>query len=469
MPTEDPAQSTLSSFALLGPVLRLAGPVVLEQLLSITVAFVDQWLAGRALTPSHLAAIGLIWYLLWFIPALFGAISIGATAVIARAVGAGQYRDAVHATNQALFSGLVLSLAVTVLVAVGREPGVAVMQLEPDAAALAIRYLNYLLPVLPLMMIEQVGIACLRGAGDTVSGFIAMSLLNVVNAALGIGFVTGWGPFPRWGWDGLALGTACGHAAGALAVVGFLLAGRGHLRLELRHWRPDRTMIARLLRVGIPGGFDMTCNVLCHLWFLAIINSLGTLAAAAHGVAVRIESLAYLPGSAFQVAAATLAGQSLGAGNPRRAVRYALTALAACGCFMCLAGVGFYFGARPLTSFFLGAQTRAAGELAAPLLRVVAFSMPALAALTVLLGALRGAGDTAWTLLFTFFGLLGVRIPLAYLLAWDVVHVPLLGWEIPAAGFGLVGAWYAMVADLYVRSIVVSIRFAQGGWKHLKV
>ncbi len=454
---------------LLKPVLRLAGPVVLEQLLNMLVAFVDQWLAGRALAPEHLAAIGLIWYVLWFIPALLGGLAIGATAVVARSIGARRPHDAVHATNQALLTGFFFSVLLMVVLAYARDPGIALMQLEPEAGRLAARYINYLLPILPLMMVEQVGIACLRGAGDTVSGFIAMTVLNLVNAAVGIGLVMGLGPLPRWGWDGLALGTACGHACGALVVLAMLIGGRAGLRLEWRLWRPDREMIGRLLRVGVPGGFDMTSNVLCHSWFLSIINALGTLPAAAHGVAIRIESLAYLPGTAFQVAAATLAGQHLGAANPRRAVGSVLAALAVCGGIMVSAGLMFFFAAEPLTNFFLGPQTREAGKLAAPLLRVVAFSMPSLAILTVLVGALRGAGDTVWTLIFTFVGLLGVRIPLAYYLAWDEIELTLLGTTIPALGLGLIGAWYAMVADLVARSVIVSWRFFHGGWKSIRV
>jgi putative MATE family efflux protein len=456
------APSTLLS------VLYLAGPVLLEQLLHLSVAFVDQWLAGRELETPHLAAIGLIWYILWLIPSLFGAISIGATAVIARLVGAGQRHEAVHVANQAMVAGMALALLITLGLAFLRLPLIQLAQLDREASALAARYLLFLLPVIPLMMVEHVGIACLRGAGDTISGFLAMSALNLTNLVLGFGLVTGWGPFPRWGWDGLAMGTACGHAVGAVVILLFLLGGRAGLRLRPSHWRPHPPTFARLLRVGIPGGVDMTSVVLCHLWFLAVINAMGTLSAAAHGIAVRIESLAYLPGSAFQVAAATLTGQCLGAGDVPQAVRSVRTSLGLCLLLMGGAGVLFYTAAESLTYFFLGEQTREAGPIAVPLLRIVALAMPALALETVLLGALRGAGDTTWTLGVTFFGFLVIRIPLAYFLAWDAVALP-GGFILPAMGWGVRGAWYAMVADIFVRSMLVLFRFRQGGWSQVRV
>jgi Na+-driven multidrug efflux pump len=90
------------------------------------------------------------------------------------------------------------------------------------------------------------------------------------------------------------------------------------------------------------------------------------------------------------------------------------------------------------------------------LLRIVSIAMPFLAFYQVLTGALRGAGDTRWPLAFTFIGFVGVRLPLAYWLALS------LGW-------GVRGAWYAMVIDVLVRCALVSYRFLHGGWKKVEV
>jgi Na+-driven multidrug efflux pump len=173
-------------------------------------------------------------------------------------------------------------------------------------------------------------------------------------------------------------------------------------------------------------------------------------------VAVRIESLSYLPGAAFQMAAATLAGQFLGARDPRRAARSVLMACAVGGGIMVTAGLTFYFLASPLTWLFLESGQSDVHHLAARLLRIVAFSQPALALAMILTGALRGAGDTRWPLAFTLIGLAGVRLPLAWLATtW--------------LDLGVAGAWYAMVIDLYLRCGLITARFLHGGWKRVKV
>ncbi len=120
---------------------------------------------------------------------------------------------------------------------------------------------------------------------------------------------------------------------------------------------------------------------------------------------------------------------------------------------MCSMGVLFFTNADSLTRWFVSEENIAVAKVAAPLLRIVAFSMPSLAVTMVLIGALRGAGDTRWPLFITLLGFLGVRLPLTYWLTS------------PAMGFGVEGAWYAMITDIVFRSVLVLARFSHGGWK----
>ncbi len=305
-------------------------------------------------------------------------------------------------------------------------------------------------------MLEAVLIACLRGAGDTLTGLVAMVLVNTVNIVVSWGLLLGVGPLPEWGWDGLATGTAVGFALGGILPLAVLIHGRRGLKLEWRWLKFDPELSKRIARVGLPGGIDVMSVIGCQLVFLTLVNRLGTLSIAAHGVAIRLESLAYLPGSAFEVAAGTLAGQFLGAGDRRRAIHSVLGALACGSSLMLLAALVLFFGAEPLVDLFLGAKQVAVAEIAAPLLRIVAVAVVPLSLVMVLTGALRGAGDTRWPLLFTVFGFFGVRFPVAWLLAFH--------W-----GWGVQGAWYAIVTDLTVRAALFVARFVHGGWQKVKV
>lgn len=460
--------------------LALALPVLAEESLNLLVGYTDFFLAGRFLPGREpLAAMGLMAYFLWMLPSLFTIVSIGTLAVVARLIGAGQRREAAHVSRQALLLGLVVAAIGMGLAWAFAPRFVAAMQLSGATADLAVRYMRIITPAIPLVMAEQVGTACLRGAGDTVTGLWARVVVNVVNVIVSTLLVAGWGPLPAIGWDGLAIGTACGHAIGGSIILWRLLAGGGGLRLMehketagrdhwSRLWKWDSATVRRILRVGIPGGIDVWSVLVCHLIYVAIINSLGTVAQAAHGLGVQIEAMSYLPGSAFQVAAATLAGQSLGASDQRRAVRGVLLCALSATAIMTCAGCVLYFGGEQIALLFTG-QKNDTAILTGQLLKIVAFSCPSLAVLMVASGALRGSGDTAWPLAITFIGLVGVRLPGACLLAWNEVRLPLLGLALPAAGLGVAGAWYAMVADVILRSLLAAARFLHGGWQKVRV
>jgi putative MATE family efflux protein len=456
--------------------LALALPVLAEESLNLLVAYTDWFLAGRFLPgEAPKAAMGLVAYILWVLPSLFSIVSIGALAIVARFVGAGERRQAAHFARQALIVGCVVAAIGMTLAALFGGAFVDAMQLRGDAALLARRYVHVLVPAIPFVMVEQVGTACLRGAGDTVSGLAARVVVTLVNAVLSAVLVTGVGPFPQLGWDGLAIGTTAGHFVGGLMILGCLLLGRGGLPIADFQHAPialpcmfDRIAIRRILRIGVPGGIDVWAVVGCHLMYAAIINSLGTLAQAAHGLGLQIEAMSYLPGSAFGVAAATLAGQSLGARDQRRAARGVLLCAGSAAAIMSAAGVLMFVAGEPIAIFFTGQRSELTA-LVGRLLKVVAISCPALGVLTVVLGALRGAGDTRSTLVITFIGLVGVRLPAACFLAWPEVPIPFAEISIPGLGLGVIGAWLAMVADVILRSLLAAGRFALGGWKSVRV
>jgi putative MATE family efflux protein len=448
--------------------LRLTAPVLAEQMLHLLVGLVDMGLTGHLLPGvEYVAAMTLMIYALWLIGNLFSFIAVGSTAMIARFVGAGDHKFANRVMNQSITTGLIWSglLMALALPAAGWMP--VWMGLEDTAAEAATRYLVIEFCVLPAVMVERVGIACLRGAGDMVSGLVVMAIVNAINMCTSYVLAAGVGPLPELGWTGIALGTAIGHVCGATMLVTLLVCGRAGFHLRLADMRPDVRLIRRLLRIGVPGGIDVVLVSICHLVYLRIILSLGNVAAAAHGVAIQVEALGYMPGGAFQISAATMAGQYLGARDPVRARRSTILACLVASGVMAFAGVIFYLAATPLASFFLVGRPEVI-PLAASLLRVVAYAMVPLALMMVLIGALRGAGDTRWPLVLNLLGVVLVRVPLAIYLAYDEITLPLIG-TFAGAGLGVIGAWYGAVADIVLRCFLLIGRFRHEGWQRIDV
>jgi len=455
-----------------GSVLRLVWPVLIEQLLGLSVGFTDKWLAGNLLEGAeYLAAVGLVAYCVGFLPGLFAVPAVAATALVARCVGAGDLPGARRAATQSFLLAAGMTGFVLLALAIGGEGFLRALGLPTGSTALAGRYLAIVLPALPAMMIIHVGVAVLRGAGDMWAGLLAMSVVNLVNAAASFALAVGLAGLPRLGWEGLAWGTTLGYCLGAICVIGLLARPRRGLRIRPGDWMPEPAWLRRILRVGIPAGVDAVANAACHLAFLSIVNRLGDVAAAAHAVAITIESLAYLPGSAFMVVAATLAGQCLGAGDERRARRSVWQAALACLAFMSVAGLLFLLLADRLSGWLVGGGDRQpeVAALTAQLVRIVAFAQPPLALLMVFAGGLRGAGATRLPLVVNFLGLVLVRLPLALVLAQASIELPAGLGTIPGFGLAAVGAWYAMSADLTVRGLAMLGLVMRREWSRVKV
>jgi putative MATE family efflux protein len=456
-------------------VLGLAWPVLIQQFLILSVGLYDQFLAGnnqptdRSLHVAYQAAQTTANYIAWFISSCTAIVSVGGTALVARLIGGNEPEAAKRVLNQSVLLAILVGVLGTPVALALLPWGVHLLGLTGFAAESAIQFLQPIIVLVTFQMVTQAGIACLVGAGDTRTGPVVLSAVALVNIPLAWVCFHGLGPIPGLGFFGIGLGTALSHSIGCLMVLLVLGRGRYGLRLHLSQMAPQPALLVRILRVSIPACIDSISIGLCQFWFLSLVNALGDVAATAHGTAIRCEGLGYMSGQAFATAAAALVGQNLGAKRYQAATHSAWVALGL-GCLtMSLMGVMFFTFAREMFQFFSPFEHQhAVVDEGVPVLRLVAFAMPALSLIIVFTGALRGAGDTRFPILLTWIGFLVIRIPLAYLLTRDVVDLGHLG-QVPGWNWGLLGAWIAMFVDLLVRGLLFLWRFTSGRWQLVKV
>jgi putative MATE family efflux protein len=470
-------------------VLLLALPVLAQQGLSFLVLLSDRYLAGNLpVATGHaamLAAQTTAHYLAWFITCYNVLVTVGSTALVARCIGAGERRLAVEVTHQALLLAVFLGLLATAWAFLGGARWmVDVLHLRGEAADYATAYLMPLFGLLVFQTVEAAGIACLIGAGDTRTGLWVMIGVACLNVPLAWGIGRGVGGFEGLGFVGIAVGTALSHTLGGLTVLTVLARGRFGLKLQWRCFLPRLDLLYRLLRISIPAGFDNLSTVVGQFWFLRIVNHFGDDTSSAHGIALVWEALGYLSGAAFGTAAMTLVGQNLGAQRPNHAARAGWMAFAlGCGCMSMMGAIFYTFAPAMFRLFCPKPEQAQIVELGVPVLKLVAFAMPALASMIVFTYSLRGAGDTRVPVIFTWVGFFAVRIPLAYYLSQDSipVHIPIsyhysqdsfdyvnLG-AIQGMNRGLYGCWLAMCADIVVRGAFFLARFARGAWQKQRV
>ena len=415
------------------------------------VGLVNTYLVGH-LGAASLTGVGLgvQWTMASMV--LFSAVGTGATALTARMIGAQDTLGASRVVGQALAIAFVCGLLSSVLLVSFAEPAMILMGARDESLLQGALYLRIVSAVFPASALMFVGNACLRGAGDTRTPLLVMAAVNVVNVAVAWVLVEGIGPFPQLGVQGAALGSAVSRGLGGLLVVIFLLRGRAGLLLR---WRGiEREILWRILRVGLPASLDQLIFRIGMLVWVRMVASLGTIAYAAHQIALNGESISFMPGWGFAMAATTLVGQGLGAQDHERAEKDALLCFGIAAIFMSVMGVVFFLAAPQIMGLFT--DEAAVISMGSTPLRLIGIVQPFLAAMMVFGGSLRGAGDTLTPLLVNGAAVWLLRVPGT----WVVVHW--LGW-------GLTGVWLVMALDLVLRGIVLFWQFRGGRWKSVAV
>ncbi|MEX2672397.1 MAG: MATE family efflux transporter [Phycisphaeraceae bacterium] len=430
---------------------------LLEQFMAFFVGLVDTALAGRLPTEAVHAtnAMGVAAYVMWLMGLFQGAVGVGALALISRAVGARHRREANAALGQSLTIAVIWgSIMATVFVIIAPVFG-WVFGLEPRAHEMSTLYLRLLAAMIPFMAILFVGSACLRGAGDTRSPFMVMGVVNIVNITVSLLLVIGPAPIGGHGVAGIAIGTMAAWAVGAFLMIALLLRGRGGLKLHLHRLRPHKRMTHRIIRISWP---NLAESLMFWIGNAVVVYVVGHLpqanAMGAHVIAIRIEALSFLPGFAFGQAAATMAGQYLGAGNPQGAKKAVWVCWSYGAAVMSSLGILFILIPQPFVWVMTDQPTFL--DQAPTLLVICGFAQIGFGTAMILAGALRGAGDTRTTMLLNFASTYIVRLPLVWFMGVT------LEW-------GLVGVWIALSLELTVRGLLFLARFLHGGWQHVKV
>jgi putative MATE family efflux protein len=452
----------LRSLALRRRVAGLALPAVGEQLLNTLVGLVDVFLLGHLsataaaqlgyTSAAALAGAGLANMLVWLVLVFFSAVGVGATALVARARGANTMGEAGDVLRQSLLLALVLGLLATAVVLPLAEWAVAGLGASPDVLPLGVSYLTITALSFGPAAILLVGTAALRGAGDTRTPLYVMALVNAVNIVVSWLLISGNAGAPVWGVAGAATGAALARTAGGLVLVALLVRGRAGMRL-VPSLRPDMPLLRRIIAIGAPSGGEQLVFQGALLIFISFVTALGTASYAAHNLVINIESVSFLPGMGYALAASALVGQGLGARRPDEAQQGALEALRQGLLLMCALGIVMVLFPQQLLSLMVSdPAVIAAGTTP---MRIAGLLQPLMGVSLIVSGSLRGAGDTRWPLYIKIISTWCVRLPLVLLFGW--------------LGFGLTGIWMAMGTDFFVQALLALRRFRSGRWKTISV
>ena len=430
-------------------ILLLAIPMVLEMVLESLFAVVDVLWVGR-LGANAVATVGLTESLLALVFSIGIGLSMSTTAMVARRIGEKDPLDAAIAGAQAIFLGLLISLAIGIPSFIYAPQLLRLMGAPPEVIATGTGYARIALGGCGAIVMLFLNNAIFRGAGDAA---IAMRLLwvsNILNLILDPCLIFGLGPFPRLGVTGAALATFTGRSLGVLYQFYRLMKGTERVRIPPSLLRLNPRMMWRLIRVSLTGILQFTIANTSWIAMVRIVSIFGAAALAGYTIAIRIVIFVILPSWGLSNAAATLVGQNLGAGHPERAEQAVWRTGLYNMFFLGLIGVVFIFTATPLVRLFT--HDPAVVPLAASALRILSYGNIAYAYGMVMLQAFNGAGDTVTPTIVNFFGFWVLEIPLAW---WLSLH----------RGLHSSGVFLSIVIAQAAVAATGILLFRRGKWK----
>ncbi len=428
---------------------QLAFPSILGNLSYALVGLVQTKFVG-VLGTEALAAVGAGQRVFFAMQAVLIALSAGTTALVARAWGAGEYKEASRVAMASLALGGAFAFAMMLVGMILARPIAGLFGLDPmalDLAAANIRMLSWFNVAFAVTFILS---AALRASGDAWSPLWIGLGVNLLNLPLLYGLIFGHFGFPALGVEGAAAAAGISFSAGGLSLLVLWLKQKFRVRhVSGGWWRRER--LRRLLNISYPAAVEQMVMQLGFFIFLMLIgNFYGTEAFAAYNIGANMLMICFTVGFGFSIAGATLVGQHLGAGDPGGAARKGWQACALAALSMGSLALLVATFADALARYFLGSEQLTI-EYTRQFIYVMAAAMPLLAVEFAIGGALRGAGDTRFPLMTTFLGLIGVRCGLAALCTY--------------LGLPVFWVYAALMGDYVLKAVLLIERFRRGRWQ----
>ena len=435
-------------------ILSLAWPTMLEQLMQTAVQYIDTAMVGSLGTHAT-AAVGSTTTINWLIGSSVSALSIGLLAFVSQACGSGDRDKAARASSQAVLITAVVGTLFTILTLSLSGLIPVWMQVDPSIRKIAGTYFFILYTPMLFRTASIIFGTMLRAVGDTRTPMKVGIWMNVINVVMNFLLIYPTGsyfgitvPGAGLGVVGAAIASAAAFAFGGVAITWKLwkhpvISPRG------QSLKPDWSILKPCLRVALPNALQRFGTSLGYVAFAAMINSLGEISTAAHTIANTVESAFYIPGYGMQTAAATLAGNALGAKDEKRIKDLGRMILAIEVCLMILSGGALFIFAPQMMEIF--SDDKLVISLGTSVLRMVAISEPFYGVSIIIEGMLQGMGKTMMPFVCNIIGMWGIRIVGTFLCT-------------QLLGLGLVSAWGCMIAHNMLLFVLFTMYYQSGRW-----
>ncbi len=430
---------------------QLAWPTIVSNLLFATVGFMHIKIVS-GLGNSAVAAVTSGHRVFFLIQAILMGVSVATTAMVARSWGAQRIAEAELITWTSLALGMSVAATLSIPTLLFPESVAGLFGLDAETTYQTAQFVFWLGLFNVFTAVNMILSTALRATGDVITPLWFLVLSSVFNVTFGYMLAHGVAGLPALGVSGVGFG---GGFAGALVSCLFAaIWWRGKFTLKaLKRATVDRPTLRQLVSIGAPSVLEQGIIQVAFIAFFAIVGRYGTAAYASYGIGISLVSFSIVVGFGFSIAAATLVGQQLGAGNPEMAKAAGWRGMRMAMGAMTIFSVALALYASDLAAFMIeDPETR---RLTVIFIYLIALAQPVMAIEITLSGALRGAGDTRYPLIATLCGIIFGRLIPALLILWLDLSITWL--------------FAVMLLDYCIKSAMILRRYRSGKWLTVRV
>ena len=437
-------------------VLNMSVPAILESFFTSFAGLVDSYMVS-SLGASSVAAVGLTTQPKFCALAIFFAISIALSALVARRLGQNERDKANGIFLTAIITILLLVILISFAGIVFASPILRLCGTTSDTHGDAVTYFTIIMSGLIFNSIQICINSAQRGAGNTKITMRTNVTSNIVNIIFNYILINGKFGFPKLGIRGAAIATVLGTVVGAIMSIASVMSKDVFVSLTYifkNKIRPKLEYLKNIVKVGYGIFFE---QLLMRVGFMAtavMAAKQGTNAMAAHQVCMNLCGLSFSFGDGLQAAAVALIGRSLGENNPELAKMYGKKCQNVGGIISVVVSVLYFFGAKLIMRAFFDENEIV--NIGIYLMYIVLVTILFQIRQVIYMGCLRGAGDTLYTAVVSAISVTFIRTVFSYVFCYGF-------------NMGIYGVWFGILSDQVIRFICASIRFKLGKWVTLKI
>ena len=426
---------------------KLIIPLIFEQLLAVSVGFVDTFMVSIA-GEAAVSGVALVDNISNLLIQILSALATGGAVVCSQYLGSRNINMSKKSAGQLIFIMSALSSLLMVISLIGNHGIINFKfgKIEKDVFVSASIYFYITAISYTFLGVYNAGAALFRSIGNSKISMNASLIMNIKKICEN-DFIIVY----DMGEAGVALDTLISRIISAIIIIGLMFRTESAIRIKTcKDFLPSPSIIKKILSIGLPSGLENGMFQIGKLSVSSLVSTFGTAAIAANSVANSVTMFANIPGNAIGMAMITVIGQCIGAKKPDEAKRYGKKLMFIAYAGILATNIVMTIVAVPVVGLFhLSPEATKTGlslihcfSIVAIFIWPLSFTMP---------NALRAAGDAKYTMMVSIFSMWAFRVGSSYLLGGTL-------------GLGVLGVWFGMFIDWGFRSLAFLIRFIRGKW-----